>query len=338
MKISQLYTYPVKSLRGISVTEAEAARNGFTYDRRFMLVKVEEYQGLPHRNMHLTYFPEMVLFTTALELPEDTSDPGRLIITFNPPEGNPRSLTVPLAPEANGLEEIDIDMHGSTTRGVDIGATYNSWFSSCFGFDVKFVYLGPNWRPVLMTTTTPQVQPSSWLSSITSNIPLLGNGKKEEERISFADCAPYLVTSEKSLENVSSRLEGEEMPMIKFRPNVVVSGASDHWEEDFWNEIAIGEEGEVRIVLAQNCARCASINIDYATGKPGTGDGGKVLKKLQSDRRVDRGAKYSPVFGRYGFVTQNVALKGKIRVGDDVRVVGRNDKHTVFDWPGLTTA
>ena len=64
------------------------------------------------------------------------------------------------------------------------------------------------------------------------------------------------------------------------------------------------------------------------------GESGKVLKKLQSDRRVDSGAKYSPVFGRYSFLHGN--HEGDvISVGDEAVVTRRNDKRTVFDWPGL---
>ena len=72
--------------------------------------------------------------------------------------------------------------------------------------------------------------------------------------------------------------------------------------------------------------------IDYATGKPGTGEAGKILKLLQKDRRIDPGMKYSPVFGRYSFVDR--ASEGvTVRVGDEVKVVKRNDKGTLFGEP-----
>ena len=38
MTISELFIYPIKSLGGISVTEAVVEDKGFRYDRRFMLV------------------------------------------------------------------------------------------------------------------------------------------------------------------------------------------------------------------------------------------------------------------------------------------------------------
>lgn len=50
---------------------------------------------------------------------------------------------------------------------------------------------------------------------------------------------------------------------------------------------------------------------------------------LQKDRRIDRGAKYSPVFGRYSFV--DAGSEGvSVAVGDEVRIVRRNEAQTVF--------
>lgn len=133
-----------------------------------------------------------------------------------------------------------------------------------------------------------------------------GKKEREEAYITFADCAPYLATSVTSLDNVSARLQGKTMDMTKFRPNIVISGAETAFEEDFWTELTIPNQSqnqrESRLLLTANCVRCTSINIDYTTGKMGKGEEGSVLKKLMKDRRVDTGARFSPVFGRYAFL------------------------------------
>jgi uncharacterized protein YcbX len=120
------------------------------------------------------------------------------------------------------------------------------------------------------------------------------------------------------------------MDVEKFRPNVVVSGAYDAYQEDYWGKLVVN--GSTEIVLPHNCVRCKSINIDYATGKPGEGPSGEVLKRLQKDRRVDVGAKWSPVFGRYGFWGRNNGGKGEEvwRVGDRVNVAKVNEGLTVW--------
>jgi glycine hydroxymethyltransferase len=150
-----------------------------------------------------------------------------------------------------------------------------------------------------------------------------------EDRITFADCAPYLVISETSVDNVSARLpDGAEMDRTKFRPNIVVSGAENAFEEDFWSVLTLGS-GKTRLLLTGNCVRCQSLNVDYTTGKMGTDESGTVLKKLMKDRRVDKGAKYSPVFGRYSFLEPR-GSGTNLRVGDEVVVAERGKERTVL--------
>jgi uncharacterized protein YcbX len=264
-------------------------------------------------------------------------------------------------------------MHSSPTTAFDMGARYNAWFSERFGYGVRLLYLGPNRREVLgemppNTALRAQRQREAgspvegqgkekkgWLES------LLGKSSTEEEvypgvdeGISFADCAPYLVISTKSWESAQARLpEGEEMDITKFRPNIVVEGAEEEFEEDFWRELEViapqprgggDQENEseavgARIILTQNCARCNSLNVDYRTGKVGKGEAGKILAKLQKDRRVDVGSKYSPIFGRYGFLDRLKAGTAgvELRVGDEVRVARRNNERTKWVWPNLGT-
>ncbi|KAL2811196.1 serine hydroxymethyltransferase-domain-containing protein [Aspergillus granulosus] len=158
--------------------------------------------------------------------------------------------------------------------------------------------------------------------------------QKKAERITFADTAPYMVVSETSVANVSDRLEGDAtMDVRKFRANVVVEGAATAFDEDFWAELAVGQptakEPKVRLLLTANCIRCRSLDVDYTTGKMGEGESGRVLKKLMSDRRVDRGAKYSPVFGRYGFLDA-ASTSRPVRVGDEVVVTRRMQERSVY--------
>ncbi|KAG9688371.1 MOSC domain-containing protein, partial [Aureobasidium melanogenum] len=217
---------------------------------------------------------------------------------------------------------------------------YNKWLSACLGYDVVLAYLGEHERPVLMTTHQKKNQPQTggWLSSITSKLPtslgaIISGEAQADDTITFADCAPFLVVNETSLRDVSRRLpDGEEMDISKFRPNIIVSGAESSWEEDYWSELQTSSN--VKLHLVQNCVRCVSLNVDYATGKPGEGESGKILKKLQSDRRVDKGAKYSPVFGRYAFLGKGDEGKS-LSIGDEVTITQRNTERTTLDWPGI---
>jgi len=329
MKISKIYTYPVKSLRATELDSAELTKHGLTYDRRFMILKVLENGDL--KNMAVAHFPEMTLFFTSINIPEgDAALDGTITITFKPPQGEQSSLEVPLKPGIGGLDKIDVMMHLSPTSAYKMDEKYNDWLSKCFGYDVILAYLGENLRDVRMTSNVDRPKASNgWFESLTSKATQMVLGASDERsQITFADCAPYLVVSDKSMEDVHDRLpDGQLMDITKFRPNIIVSGATTVWEEDFWAELTIN--GETKIDCEQNCARCKSINIDYATGQPGTTEAGSILKKLNSNRRVDPGMKWSPIFGRYSFL-QPGSEGHSIKIGDKVVVSRRNEERTRF--------
>lgn len=335
MKIDKLYTYPIKSLRATELDSATVTKHGFTYDRRFMILKVLEDGSF--KNMAVAGFSEMTLFFTSINIPQDGDAlRGTITVTFKPPTGEQKTLEVPLKPKTTELEEFEVVMHHSPTKAYKMDTKYNAWFSACFGFEVVLAYLGDNLRKVLMSTSGNRQQlgsSNSWLSSITSKATSLVSGTDNNDaHVTFADCAPYLIVSDKSMEDVDSRLPaGQQMDITKFRPNIVVSGASEPWEEDFWGELTFN--GSSRIVCEHNCGRCVSINIDYATGKPGKSEAGTMLKKLSSDRRVDPGTKYSPCFGRYSFLHPSSEYD-ELRVGDEVLVSKVNSEGTRFGKTG----
>lgn len=248
-----------------------------------------------YKNMLVSGFPEAILFHTSIKFPSsETAQDGEITVTFSPPEGEKKTIIVPLEPETANLESLDVNMHNSPTQARIMDEKYNEWFSSCFGFPVVLAHVGGNLRPVLFakSANAQSTKSSSWLSSITSSI--FGTDKEspdeENREVAFQDCAHFLVVSEESCQAVSAKLpEGQEMDIKKFRPNIVLSGADQAWDEDFWGEVTFGDgDGGPKIELQHNCIRCKSINIDWQTGKPGTGKSGEVLKLMQSDRRVDK--------------------------------------------------
>ncbi|KAJ9150603.1 Molybdenum cofactor sulfurase [Coniochaeta hoffmannii] len=332
MKITRLYVYPIKALRGIELKRADLGAQGIRHDRRFMLFRVLENGDL--KKMQLSEVPECALFEQ--EIAGDES----IVVRFHRPASSPRPadrvpqtpLSVPLYPETEGLETVEIDLHGSSARVYRMGDEYSSWFSACFGYEVVFVYIGDGRRPVLGSTLPPQPAPQQrgWLSGVTSY--LTGTSQQDSTWLTFTDVAPLMVTTEASLRNVRARISDspEAVDMYKFRPNIVIDG-EDEWAEDFWAELTVN--GGDRLLLTANCLRCTSLNVDYDTGRPAAGEVGTVLKKLMKDRRVDKGHKWSPVFGRYAFLADERGFE--VSVGDAVDVTGRLKERTTWDWPGL---
>ena len=296
---------------------------GFEYDRLFMLLKVKEDGSL--QNVQITKFNQLALFKTSL-------DNGRLTVSYSGPEDSlPETQCVtPLHPDTDKLEMIDVDMYKSPVKAFNMGEEYSDWFSKQLGFKTILAYIGQGRRAVLGSLFPSPPEDKGILSSW---LPSAFIGKKQEIEstgLTFTDCANFLVATAESNAEASSRLpDGIEMDISKFRPNIVVEGAKEAWDEDYWNEIRITSEGkEVEIPLTANCIRCMSINIDYSTGKQGTGEDGQILKKLMADRRVDKGAKFSPVFGRYGYLKKGGGTI--IRIGDEVDVTKRLTETTTW--------
>lgn len=124
--------------------------------------------------------------------------------------------------------------------------------------------------------------------------------------VGYADSFPLMLLGSASLDGLNARLQ-QPVPMIQFRPNLVVDTARPH-EEDAWTRIAIGD---VEFDVARACTRCNFVNVDpqrgerVATGEP--------LRTLTGYRRVEDGV----IFGRH-LIPRSA---GTIRVGDRVEVL-----------------
>ena len=133
---------------------------------------------------------------------------------------------------------------------------------------------------------------------------------RDGDVVSFADGYPLLLTSTASLDELGRWLieDGEQpVPMTRFRPNAVVTGAPP-WAEDQWRRIRIGE---VEFRVAKPCGRCVVTTTDQITGEVGS----QPLKMLGRRRR--RRFSKQLAFG------QNMIPDGPgvIRVGDLVEVL-----------------
>jgi uncharacterized protein YcbX len=82
------------------------------------------------------------------------------------------------------------------------------------------------------------------------------------DKVAFADGFPLLLIGQTSLDDLSARV-GRSLPMLGFRPNLVVSGSAPY-AEDSWKRIRIGEL-EFRVV--KGCSRCVMTTLDPQTGE-----------------------------------------------------------------------
>lgn len=288
MHIQTLYLHPIKSLPGISVRATTITPTGPLHDRIFLLRNAETLKVL-----QIAHVPALALFVQSFE--------GEGLLVRHATTA--QELHVPLEPRDCAQSEKEVVMYGSGCPAYDMGDDAARFFSTPLGFPVRMLYIGNSRRPVLGSPA-----PSG-----------------AELNITFADCAPIMLTNAVSL--------ADGMKMFVFRPNVVVApdddGAEDvsAFEEDFWAEVVVARKHS--IVLTANCGRCTSLNVDYKTGQWLPSDQ-QPLKRLMRDRRVDPGMKYSPVFGRYGYLPDVPEGGVEIAVGDRVEVVKRNAERTEF--------
>lgn len=318
--------------------EVRIGKYGAVGDRTFSLQKVhrDEKTGEErYETMLAGYYLQLLLFQASID--HDNGQSPEVVVTWRgrgtevdtaKDVKTADEIRFPLCPSTEGRKQFETSLHASKAMVFEMDGKLSSWFSDRLGFKVLLVYIGDGSRPVL-GSMAPNSKSGLTRSRLTRRVQSLIPGLAHPpESLVFNDIAHYLVVTEESNDQVTSRLDGGcTMDVTKFRPNIVVRGASGAFVEDYWGELTF--DGDIQMPLTANCYRCQSITADYDTGKTATDDRGMAWKKLNKDRRVDKGAKYSPVFGRYGFCFGS-SLGKKIRVGQRAKVTYINKDRTTF--------
>lgn len=129
---------------------------------------------------------------------------------------------------------------------------------------------------------------------------------REGDEVGFADGFPVLLISQVSLDGLNARLDAP-LPMLRFRPNLVVAGTDAH-AEDGWRRIRVGA---VEFDVVKPCTRCVLTTVDFERGEFDAH--GEPLRTLLTYRRGASGV----TFG------QNLIPRGEgtLRIGDRVDVL-----------------
>ncbi|EKT4467315.1 MOSC domain-containing protein [Pseudomonas putida] len=190
-------------------------------------------------------------------------------------------LTVPVPPADEALRGVTI--WRDTLRVPDAGDAAAAWLSELLGKPVRLVHC-PEQRARYLPN---------------------GYGFNSD-RAAFPDGFPLLLIGQGSLDELNRRI-GRSMEMLRFRPNLVVSGA-EPFAEDGWKRIRIG--GLVFRVLKPS-VRCILTTLDPATGERSADREPLTTLKTFREREGD------VLFG------QNLAVdgNGELRVGMAVEVL-----------------
>jgi uncharacterized protein len=277
-EVTEIRRFPVKSCRGEKLDEALVEPWGLHGDRRWMLVDdLGEAVTIRERRGMLLVHPE--LRADGGLVVRDTSGSGLGTLTVDVPPGD---------------DLVPVSLFDDPPFLAAVAAPEaHEWFSKAVGEPVRLVHAGdPSRRPANPAYAGPDVP------------------------MAFADGYPLHLASEQSLADLNDRiLEGPmanqgPLRMVRFRPNVVVSG-SPAWAEDGWRRLRIGE-GVFRSV--KGCARCTIPTTDEVTAERGK----EPTATMARFRRWD---------GQVWFGTNLVCdTPGvTIRVGDGVEVLEEAD-------------
>ncbi|ALE75775.1 molybdenum cofactor biosysynthesis protein [Pseudonocardia sp. EC080610-09] len=273
--LTGLRRYPVKSCRGADLRRAVVERAGLAGDRRWMLVSGDDGRMVTART-----HPRLVL-----AVPQPVVD-GLEITGPDLP-----ALRVAVPDPSPGVEPVRV--HRWETAGVRAGDDADAWFSELLGEKVRLVHLDdPDRR-----------RPDPEFA-------------RDDDRVSFADGYPLLLTSTSSLDALNARVAdgphaGEgPLPMVRFRPNLVVSGAPA-WAEDGWRRVRIGD---ARFRIVKGCARCVLTTVDPVTAVKGR----EPMVTLARHRRFDKG-----VWFGMNLVPDDPGTE--LHVGDPVEVLDAAD-------------
>ncbi|MBM6400052.1 MOSC domain-containing protein [Phycicoccus sonneratiae] len=265
--------HPVKSTGVRPVQRATVEGWGLRGDRRWMVVDATG-ECLTAREHH-------GLFALTADTPDTDPDlPGALRI--NAPGHPTLDLEVPHA------DPEPVTVHGRPLTGRDAGAAATSWLRGALGRDdVRLVHVADP-RPLNPAHANPG------------------------EATAFADGYPVTLASAASLRRLrdwvtETALERGEEPVdvtaTRFRPNLLVDGDLEPFEEDAWARVTVGA---VTFRVVKPVDRCVMTTIDPTT----LASGHEPIRTLAHHRRWD---------GATWFAVQLVPeVVGEVRVGDEV--------------------
>lgn len=127
IKIRELFTYPMKSTKGNSITTTDVLRTGLRYDRTVAIIDAGNriVTGRQH--------PKLLLLSTELTDTVLTINATAYMMTFGLPTKVP---------------PLELKLFRNRIFGLPFDTKANDWISDYLDGDFRLVYLGNNERPI----------------------------------------------------------------------------------------------------------------------------------------------------------------------------------------------
>ncbi len=231
IQVTDIYIYPVKSLKGIPLKEAETGLRGFKYDREWMITD-SDYQFLTQRQIE-------TMATITVRISRD-------FLLLKSSKGN--KLKIDLS--AKREESVQVSVWDDICDAYDEGEAASYWLTDELGF-----WEGKTLRLVRFCADRKRPVPEKYL-----------HGREAES--SFSDQFPYLISTWDSLKKLNNSLREngkQEVTMARFRPNIVVSDIANI--ENKTSLDLISQDGNYEFGLRKPCKRCKITTINQDSGE-----------------------------------------------------------------------
>lgn len=187
-------------------------------------------------------------------------------------------LAIPLVPATSKF--VDVFIWDNQCNAQLVSDAADNWFSDMLNMPCRLVYMPDECK-----------------------VPVDQQYGEPGDLTSFSDGYPILMISEASLADLNGKTE-EPVPMNRFRPNLVIKGATAFGEDT----MAAFEINTVPFVGVKPCGRCVITTIDQQTGLQQK----EPLKTLSTYRKKNN----KILFG------ENIIPRGigTIRIGDNIQI------------------
>ena len=231
IQVTDIYIYPVKSLKGVRLKEAETGLRGFKYDREWMITD-SDYQFLTQREIE-------AMATITVSIAKD-------FLLLQSSKGNELKINL----NAKRGESVQVSVWRDTCNAYDEGEAASYWLTDELGY-----WQGKTLRLVRFCSDRKRPVPAKYL-----------HGREAES--AFSDQFPYLITSLDSLKKLNEGLREngkQEVTMARFRPNIVVSDIASI--ENKTSLDLTSQDGHYEFGLRKPCKRCKITTINQDTGE-----------------------------------------------------------------------
>lgn len=179
-----------------------------------------------------------------------------------------------------GSSTVQVQIWDDSCSALHVGQKFDEWFSKKLEIECRLVYMPDNSQRLV---TPPH--------------------RNREEINSFSDSYPFLMIGESSLVDLNNRMD-EDIPMNRFRPNIVFSGGTPYFEDEMAHFL-INNIHFYGVKLSSRC-NLPTINQEDAT------KGKEPVKTLSTYRKINN----KIYFG------QNLVHEGNgsISVGDSIEI------------------